>query len=75
MFKKKNHGMLCYCNICRQRRRSSILYNIITSIILIIAMYQLFIVLISFTKVNCFILFIQRIPPLVNKKRGLIKNI
>ena len=31
MFKKRNHGIFCYCNICRARRKSSILYNIITS--------------------------------------------
>ena len=59
MFKKRSHGLLCYCNVCRARRKTSILYNIITSIILIICIYQLFIVLIAFTRINCFILFIE----------------
>ncbi|MGN1352761.1 MAG: hypothetical protein ACI4WF_01705 [Bacilli bacterium] len=61
MFKKKNHGMLCYCDVCRSRRKRSFLYNIVTSIILIICVYQLFIILLAFTRVNCFILFIELI--------------
>ena len=59
MFKKKNHGLLCYCNVCRARRKNSMFYNIITSIVLIICIYQLFIVLLSLTRINCFILFIE----------------
>ncbi|MCI5702139.1 MAG: hypothetical protein MR266_05175 [Erysipelotrichaceae bacterium] len=59
MFKKRNHGMFCYCNVCRSRRKTSFFYNILTSIILIICLYQLFIILLAFTRINCFILFIE----------------
>ena len=50
MFKKKNHGMLCYCDVCRSRRKRSFLYNIVTSIILIICIYQLFIIFLALCK-------------------------
>ena len=59
MFKKKSHGMFCYCSMCRTRRKTSILYNIVVSIFLIICFYQLLIILLAFTRINIFILFLE----------------
>ena len=59
MFKKRNHGMFCYCSMCRTRRKTSILYNVVISIFLIICAYQLIIIFLAFTRINIFILFLE----------------
>lgn len=61
MFKKHGHGLFCYCNYCRQRRRLSVIYNAIISGILIITLYQGLLILFCFTRFNCFLLFIELI--------------
>ena len=59
MFKKNAHGLFCYCNYCRARRRNSVFYNIIISAILLITLYQGIIILFSFTRFNCFLLLLE----------------
>ena len=59
MFKKNNHGLFCYCPMCKVKRRASTLHNIIISAIGIIVLYQSLITIIDFTRIHCFFLIIE----------------
>ena len=59
MFKNNNHGLFCYCTSCRAKRRLSFFYNVIISALMLVVFYQGIIMLFAFTRLNCFLLFIE----------------
>ena len=71
MFKKNTHGLFCYCNYCRTRRRTNTFYNIIISAILLMTLYQGIIILFSFTRFNCFLLLLEIIASVFIITRSL----
>lgn len=59
MFKSKGHGFFCTCEVCKLKRRTSILYMGIIVSSLIILIYQAFLTMFFTTKLNAVILFIE----------------
>ena len=58
MFKKQNHGFLCFCPICRAKRKASLFNNILISALLLLVFYQSLLLILSFNHLHAFLLFI-----------------
>lgn len=57
--KKKGHGFFCRCEICKTKRRQSLLYLASLMALVIIIFYQAFLTIFVTTKLNAIILFIE----------------
>ena len=60
MFKKSNgnHGLFCFCPLCRNKRKISLTHNIIISCLLLLTFYQCILLFFNFTKFNAFLLLL-----------------
>jgi len=59
MFSKKKHGFFCRCELCKLKRRQSILYIGCLIAFVIVILYQAFLTIIVTTKLNAVLLFIE----------------
>lgn len=61
MRKGKGHGFFCCCELCKLKRRTSLCYMGSLFALIIILLYQAFLLILFTTKVNAMILFILMI--------------
>lgn len=59
MFKGKGHSFFCMCDVCKTKRRSSLLYSACLIGLLIVIFYQALLLIFVTSKINAIILFIE----------------
>lgn len=59
MFKGRRHGFFCMCDVCKAKRRASLLYSACLIGLVIVIFYQSFLLIFVTTKINAIILFVE----------------
>ena len=59
MFQGKGHGFFCMCDVCKAKRRSSLLYLAILIGLIIVVFYQSILLIFVTSKINAVILFLE----------------
>lgn len=59
MFKKNRHGTMCRCEMCKNKRKTSLWYMGGLLAFLVIMVYQTLLLLIFTTRLNAFILIFE----------------
>lgn len=59
MFKGKGHGFFCMCDLCKAKRRASLLYLICLIGLMIVIFYQALLLIFVTSKINAIILFVE----------------
>ena len=59
MFKGKGHSFFCMCDMCKAKRRSSILYLGCLLGLVIVIFYQALLLIFVTSKINAIILFLE----------------
>ena len=59
MFQGKGHGFFCMCDVCKAKRRSSLLYLGILIGLVIVIFYQSLLLIFVTSKINAVILFLE----------------
>lgn len=59
MFKGKGHGFFCMCDICKAKRRSSLLYTGCILGLVIVIFYQAILLIFITSKINAIVLFLE----------------
>lgn len=57
--KGKGHGFFCLCDICKAKRRSSLLYLSILIGLVVVIFYQSILLIFVTSKINAVILFLE----------------
>lgn len=61
MFKGKGHGFFCMCDVCKSKRRASLLYIACLIGLVIVIFYQSLLLIFVTSKINAIILFVELI--------------
>lgn len=59
MFRGKRHGFFCRCEICKSKRRHSLIYLICLLLLILIIYYQSFLLIFITTQTNAILLFVE----------------
>ena len=59
MFKGKGHSFFCMCDVCKARRRTSLLYCGCLLGLIIVIFYQALLLIFVTSKINAIILFLE----------------
>lgn len=61
MFKGKGHNLFCRCDVCKAKRRGSLLYSSCLLGFVIVIFYQSLLLIFVTSKINAVILFLELI--------------
>lgn len=61
MFQGKGHGFFCMCDVCKAKRRASLLYSACLLGFVIVIFYQSLLLIFVTSKINAIILFVELI--------------
>lgn len=59
MFKGKGHSFFCMCDVCKAKRRASLLYSSCLIGLVIVIFYQSLLLIFVTSKINAVILFVE----------------
>ncbi len=59
MLKGKGHGFFCMCDVCKAKRRSSLLYLGVLIGLIVVIFYQSLLLIFVTSKINAVILFLE----------------
>ena len=59
MFKGKGHSFFCRCDVCKAKRRASLLYSACLIGFVIVIFYQALLLIFVTSKINAIILFLE----------------
>jgi len=69
---KKKHGFFCHCEMCKIKRRQSLIYLASLIALIVVILYQAFILIFITSKINALLLFIELIFLIVGICRMLL---